>query len=270
MYCLGNPVKFADPTGMQVLNPTYDVEGIYKYLPLPINVPEPSFDYIVTDNSWEEQAMATVRFNNAMYELNRVVTAGANNAMAFIGHDRDAAVQRALANAAVASAQADAAGKASESSWRGFWQAGVDGLQTLSYGLDAWGTACLVAAPFTEGASLPLSASFYIAGTITGLIGDFVNSGVMLYYDDNISGEIITFGVSVGFSLLMYNAPKAYKNELINVAEKNVKRFKTSMDLYTPYINSQVQRFNYAINGLGAALDKYFDTLNSYIPQIVK
>lgn len=77
-------------------------------------MPEPSFDYIVTDNSWEEQAMATVRFNNAMYELNRVVTAGANNAMAFIGHDRDAAVQRALANAAVASAQADAAGKAME------------------------------------------------------------------------------------------------------------------------------------------------------------
>lgn len=75
-------------------------------------MPEPSFDYIVTDNSWEEQAMATVRFNNAMYELNRVVTAGANNAMAFIGHDRDAAVQRALANAAVASAQADAAGRA--------------------------------------------------------------------------------------------------------------------------------------------------------------
>ena len=111
LYCLGNPVKFADPTGMQVLNSTYDVEGIYKYLPLPINVPEPSFDYIVTDNSWEEQAMATVRFNNAMYELNRVVTAGANNAMAFIGHDRDAAVQRALANAAVASAQADAAAR---------------------------------------------------------------------------------------------------------------------------------------------------------------
>jgi hypothetical protein len=78
---------------------------------LPINVPEPSFDYIVTDNSWEEQAMATVRFNNAMYELNKVVTAGANNAMAFIGHDRDAAVQRALANAAVASAQADAAAR---------------------------------------------------------------------------------------------------------------------------------------------------------------
>lgn len=75
-------------------------------------MPEPSFDYIVTDNSWEEQAMATVRFNNAMYELNRVVTAGANNAMAFIGHDRDAAVQRALANAAVASAQADAAARA--------------------------------------------------------------------------------------------------------------------------------------------------------------
>ncbi|MDO4524441.1 MAG: FG-GAP-like repeat-containing protein [Bacteroidales bacterium] len=112
LYCLGNPVKFADPTGMQVLNPTYDVEGIYKYLPLPINVPEPSFDYIVTDNSWEEQAMATVRFNNAMYELNRTITAGANNAMAFIGHDRDAAVQRALANAAVASAQADAAARA--------------------------------------------------------------------------------------------------------------------------------------------------------------
>ena len=56
--------------------------------------------------------MATVRFNNAMYELNRVVIAGANNAMAFIGHDRDAAVQRALANAAVASAQANAAARA--------------------------------------------------------------------------------------------------------------------------------------------------------------
>jgi len=42
------------------------------------------------------------------------------------------------------------------------------------------------------------------------------------------------------------------------------------MEVYTPYINSQVQSFNYVINGLGAALDKYFDTLNSYIPTIVK
>ena len=97
---------------MQVLNPTYDVEGIYKYLPLPINVPEPSFDYIVTDNSWEEQAMATVRFNNAMYELNKVITTGTNNALAFIDHDRNAAVQRALANAAMASTQSDAAARA--------------------------------------------------------------------------------------------------------------------------------------------------------------
>ena len=97
---------------MQVLNPTYDVEGIYKYLPLPINVPEPTFDYIVTDNSWEEQAMATVRFNNAMYELNKVITAGTNNALAFIDHDRNTAVQRALANATMASAQANAATKA--------------------------------------------------------------------------------------------------------------------------------------------------------------
>ena len=106
-------MKFADPTGMQVNN-SYDVEGVLpRFVPQPICESE-EFQYIVTDNSWEEQAMATVRFNNAMYELNRVVTAGANNAMAFIGHDRDAAVQRALANAAVASAQADAAGKAME------------------------------------------------------------------------------------------------------------------------------------------------------------
>ena len=98
---------------MQVNN-SYDVEGVLpRFVPQPICESE-EFQYIVTDNSWEEQAMATVRFNNAMYELNRVVTAGANNAMAFIGHDRDAAVQRALANAAVASAQADAAGKAME------------------------------------------------------------------------------------------------------------------------------------------------------------
>ncbi|MEE1260620.1 MAG: RHS repeat-associated core domain-containing protein [Paludibacteraceae bacterium] len=111
LYCLGNPVKFADPTGMQVNN-SYDVEGVLpRFVPQSIYEPE-EFQYIVTDNSWEEQAMATVRFNNAMYELNRVVTAGANNAMAFIGHDRDAAVQRALANAAVASAQADAAARA--------------------------------------------------------------------------------------------------------------------------------------------------------------
>ena len=108
---LGNPVKYADPTGMQVNN-SYDVEGVLpRFVPQPICESE-EFQYIVTDNSWEEQAMATVRFNNAMYELNRVVTAGANNAMAFIGHDRDAAVQRALANAAVASAQADAAARA--------------------------------------------------------------------------------------------------------------------------------------------------------------
>ena len=104
-------MKFADPTGMQVNN-YHDVEGVLpRFVPQPICESE-EFQYIVTDNSWEEQAMATVRFNNAMYELNRVVTAGANNAMAFIGHDRDVAVQRALANAAVASAQADAAAKA--------------------------------------------------------------------------------------------------------------------------------------------------------------
>ena len=103
-------MKFADPTGMQVNN-SYDVEGVLpRFVPQPIYESE-EFQYIVTDNSWEEQAMATVRFNNAMYELNRVVTAGANNAMAFIGHDRDAAVQRALANAAVASAQAAVAAR---------------------------------------------------------------------------------------------------------------------------------------------------------------
>ncbi|MBQ6562078.1 MAG: hypothetical protein IJL84_07010 [Paludibacteraceae bacterium] len=104
-------MKFADPTGMQVNN-YHDVEGVLpRFVPQPICESE-EFQYIVTDNSWEEQAMATVRFNNAMYELNKVVTSGANNAMAFIGHDRDAAVQRALANAAVASAQADAAARA--------------------------------------------------------------------------------------------------------------------------------------------------------------
>jgi RHS repeat-associated protein len=54
LYCLGNPVKFADPTGMQVLNPIYDVEGIYKYLPFPINVPGPSFDYIVRDKNFQK------------------------------------------------------------------------------------------------------------------------------------------------------------------------------------------------------------------------
>ncbi|MEE1084682.1 MAG: RHS repeat-associated core domain-containing protein [Paludibacteraceae bacterium] len=114
LYCLGNPVKFADPTGMQVDN-YYDVEGVLpRFVPQPIYEPEESFRYIVTDNSWEEQAMATVRFNNAMYELNKVITAGTNNALAFIDHDRNAAVQRALANAAMASAQADAAGKAME------------------------------------------------------------------------------------------------------------------------------------------------------------
>ena len=112
LYCLGNPVKFADPTGMQVDN-YYDVEGVLpRFVPQPIYEPEESFRYIVTDNSWEEQAMATVRFNNAMYELNKVITAGTNNALAFIDHDRNAAVQRALANAAMASAQADAATKA--------------------------------------------------------------------------------------------------------------------------------------------------------------
>ncbi len=113
LYCLGNPVKFADPTGMQVNN-SYDVEGVLpRFVPQPIYEPE-EFQYIVTDNSWEEQAMATVRFNNAMYELNKVVTSGANNAMAFINHDRDVAIQRALANAALASDQANAAAKAME------------------------------------------------------------------------------------------------------------------------------------------------------------
>ncbi len=165
---------------------------------------------------------------------------------------------------------ANASAKASESSWRGIWEGMANGFQASSYCFDGMETVCLIAAPFTEGASLPLSAIFYTAGTVSGLISDFINSGILLYYDDNVSGSIITFGVSAGFSLLMYNAPNAYKNELINIAEKNVKKFKTSMEVYTPYINSQVQSFNYVINGLGAALDKYFDTLNSYIPTIVK
>ena len=262
-------MKFADPTGMQVNN-SYDVEGVLPgFVPQPIYESE-EFQYIVTDNSWEEQAMATVRFNNAMYELNRVVTAGANNAMAFIGHDRDAAVQRALANAAVASAQAAVAGKASESSWRGFWQAGVDGLQTLSYGLDAWGTACLVAAPFTEGASLPLSASFYIAGTVVGVVGDVANTIVLSYYDDNFASGIMTLGISVGFSLLMNKAPKAYKQELTKAAESNAKRLGKSIDEYMDHIDRQMVYFSHSINTMGAVFDKYLDVLNSYIPSIIK
>ena len=97
---------------MQVDN-YYDVEGVLpRFVPQSIYEPEENFRYIVTDNSWEEQAMATVRFNNAMYELNKVITAGTNNALAFIDHDRNTAVQRALANATMASAQANAATKA--------------------------------------------------------------------------------------------------------------------------------------------------------------
>ena len=266
---LGNPVKYADPTGMQVNN-SYDVEGVLpRFVPQPICESE-EFQYIVTDNSWEEQAMATVRFNNAMYELNRVVTAGANNAMAFIGHDRDAAVQRALANAAVASAQADAAGKASESSWRGIWEGASASFQSASYYCDIAGTVCLAAAPITEGASLPFSAGCYTVGTISGLVGDGINVGITFYYDDNYLGGFASALVSAGFSYLMYSVPNGYKNELTQAAKIKAKKLKKSVNEYKSQINRQVYNFKIGINFIGAAVDKYFDTLNSYILEILK
>ena len=269
LYCLGNPVKFADPTGMQIVTPS----------DLPLTgptgvVPQNGGGFGIVNMNWTYDDYSQSYIMS--YGYSDFVVNGTNNSndyfvnyattrnsiyVASVMADHKNAIDWQIANASA---------KASESSWRDIWQAGVNGLQTLSYGLDTWGTVCLIAAPFTEGASLPLSAIFYTAGTVSGLISDFINSGILLYYDDNVSGSIITFGVSAGFSLLMYNAPNAYKNELINIAEKNVKKFKTSMEVYTPYINSQVQSFNYVINGLGAALDKYFDTLNSYIPTIVR
>jgi len=262
-------VKFADPTGMQIVTPS----------DLPLTgptgvVPQNGGGFGIVDKAWtydydSQSYIMSYGFsdfvvngaNNSNDYFVNYATSGNSIYVASVMADHKNAIDWQIANASA---------KASESSWRDIWQAGVNGLQTLSYGLDTWGTVCLIAAPFTEGASLPLSAIFYTAGTVSGLISDFINSGILLYYDDNVSGSIITFGVSAGFSLLMYNAPNAYKNELINIAEKNVKKFKTSMEVYTPYINSQVQSFNYVINGLGAALDKYFDTLNSYIPTIVK
>ena len=262
-------MKFADPTGMQIVTPSdLPLTGPTGVVPQngggAFGVVNTYWEYDPTNSCnpvWLVVEGSYNGTNNSNDYFVNYATSGNSIYVASVMADHKNAIDWQIANASA---------KASESSWRDIWQAGVNGLQTLSYGLDTWGTVCLIAAPFTEGASLPLSAIFYTAGTVSGLISDFINSGILLYYDDNVSGSIITFGVSAGFSLLMYNAPNAYKNELINIAEKNVKKFKTSMEVYTPYINSQVQSFNYVINGLGAALDKYFDTLNSYIPTIVK
>jgi len=266
---LGNPVKFADPTGMEVAGP-WNAPLTGKTGVVPQN--GGGFGIVNMNWTYDDYSQSYIM----SYGYSDFVVNGTNNS-------NDYFVNYALSgNAAYASSVtadhknaidwqiANASAKASESSWRGIWEGMANGFQASSYCFDGMGTVCLIVAPFTEGAFLPLSAIFYTAGTVSGLISDFINSGILLYYDDNVSGSIITFGVSAGFSLLMYNAPNAYKNELINIAEKNVKKFKTSMEVYTPYINSQVQSFNYVINGLGAALDKYFDTLNSYIPTIVK
>ena len=117
---------------------------------------------------------------------------------------------------------------------------------------------------------MPLSASFYIAGTVVGVVGDVANTIVLSYYDDNFASGIMTLGISVGFSLLMNKAPKAYKQELTKAAESNAKRLGKSIDEYMDHIDRQMVYFSHSINTMGAVFDKYLDVLNSYIPSIIK
>jgi len=262
-------VKFADPTGMQIVTPSdLPLTGPTGVVPQNgggvFGVVNTYWEYDPTNSCnpvWLVVEGSYNGTNNSNDYFVNYATSGNSIYVASVMADHKNAIDWQIANASA---------KASESSWRDIWQAGVDGLQTLSYGLDAWGTACLVAAPFTEGASLPLSASFYIAGTVVGVVGDVANTIVLSYYDDNFASGIMTLGISVGFSLLMNKAPKAYKQELTKAAESNAKRLGKSIDEYMDHIDRQMVYFSHSINTMGAVFDKYLDVLNSYIPSIIK
>ena len=262
-------MKFADPTGMQIVTPS----------DLPLTgptgvVPQNGGGFGIVDKAWtydydSQSYIMSYGFsdfvvngaNNSNDYFVNYATSGNSIYVASVMADHKNAIDWQIANASA---------KASESSWRDIWQAGVNGLQTLSYGLDTWGTVCLIAAPFTEGASLPLSAIFYTAGTVVGVVGDVANTIVLSYYDDNFASGIMTLGISVGFSLLMNKAPKAYKQELTKAAELKAKRLCKSMDEYMDHIDKQIVYFSHSINTMGAVFDKYLDVLNSYIPSIIK
>ena len=112
LYCLGNPVKFADPTGMQVNN-YHDVEGVLpRFVPQPIYEPDLTPQYVVNDYDWGSYAMATSKYLDAQYELIRTINFATRQATAFIDYNREAAVQGVYENMAIASAQANAAAKA--------------------------------------------------------------------------------------------------------------------------------------------------------------
>ena len=269
LYCLGNPVKFADPTGMEVAGP-WNAPLTGKTGVVPQNG---GGNFGVVNTYWEYDPSNSCNpvwlvvegsyngANNSNDYFVNYATSGNSIYVASVMADHKNAIDWQIANAGA---------KAMESSWRGIWQAGVNGLQTLSYGLDTWGTVCLIAAPFTEGASLPLSAIFYTAGTVVGVVGDVANTIVLSYYDDNFASGIMTLGISVGFSLLMNRAPKTYKQELTKAAELKAKRLCKSMDEYMDHIDRQMVYFSHSINTMGAVFDKYLDVLNSYIPSIIK
>ncbi len=112
LYCLGNPVKFADPTGMQVNN-YHDVEGVLpRFVPQPIYEPDLTPQYVVNDYDWGSYAMATSKYLDAQYELIRTINFATRQATAFIDYNREAAVQGVYENMAIASAQANAAARA--------------------------------------------------------------------------------------------------------------------------------------------------------------
>lgn len=262
-------MKFADPTGMQIVTPS----------DLPLTgptgvVPQNGGGFGIVNMNWTYDDYSQSYIMS--YGYSDFVVNGTNNS-------NDYFVNYALSgNAAYASSVtadhknaidwqiANASAKASESSWRGIWEGMANGFQASSYCFDGMGTVCLIAVPFTEGVSLPLSAIFYTAGTVSGLIGDAITIGTLFYYDNNYAGGLMTLVITAGSTALFKSLPNVYKQELTKSAEMKAKKLGRSINEYMNQIDRQIVNFSHSVNGMGAVLDKYFDTLNTYIPMIVK
>lgn len=162
------------------------------------------------------------------------------------------------------------------------------GLQYGSYAFDFLGGITTIFAFFTEGAAYPVAKMFFLTGTVLGYASDICNTVVVVYYDENLAGGLVTLTITVGVGFLFAKCPKTFQKQMVKEAERRAAKIKLSFEEYKKIvveIGSEAKKykstigkelkkaddqFDVLIGFIGAGFDKAFDQMNNYIPEVLK